>query len=128
MEQTTNMNLYKWDELDDPYDHTQLAANWEAVDDHDHSSGRGVQIDTAGIKDNAIATAKIQNSAVTSSKIATDGVHTSNIQNSAVTADKLDQSLFASILPLGTVLPWYRPPGSSATTPTGFVLCVGGTT
>lgn len=127
MEITDKMGLTKWDDLDDPYDHAQLAANWEAVDEHDHSSGKGVRIPTGGIGAGAVTTPNIADDAVNSAKIIENGVQTLNIQNGAVTADKLDQALFASILPLGTVIAWYRVSGATPV-PTGFVICAGGTT
>lgn len=56
---TPNMSLNVWDQLTDPYDHNQLATNWAKVDQHDHSSGKGAQIPTAGIQDGAVTAAKI---------------------------------------------------------------------
>lgn len=123
---TSNMALNVWDDLDDPYDHDQLAANWIAVDSHDHSSGKGVQIPTGGLANLSVTTAKLADVSVTTGKIAVDGVQTANIQNGAVTGDKLDQGIFPGVLPLGAVISWYRP-DNSFSVPTGWVLCVGGT-
>lgn len=81
------MGLQIWDQLTDPYDHNQLAGNWDKVDQHDHSSGRGVQIPTGGIADGAITAAKI--AAGTTLTIADGSVTTPKIANTAVTADKL---------------------------------------
>lgn len=53
------MGLHIWDQVADPYDHTQLADNWDLIDAHDHSPGRGVQIPTEGIADGAITHAKL---------------------------------------------------------------------
>src|SRR5687767_5517034 len=61
---TTNMGLRSWNTVQDLYDHAQLADNWNKVDQHDHSTGKGVQIPTAGIADNAITAAKIVDGAV----------------------------------------------------------------
>lgn len=81
----------------DPYDHNALAINWLRLDQHDHSFGRGVQISTAGIQDNAITTAKIAPGSVTSAQLA------SNI-----------------VLPAGMVIPY-----AGNITPTGFLFCNG---
>lgn len=54
-----NMGLKVWNLLTDPYDHAQLAENWAKVDQHNHESGKGVQIPTGGIKDGAVTKAKL---------------------------------------------------------------------
>lgn len=69
------MGLRVWDQLADPYDHSQLAANWYKVDLHDHTPGRGVQIPAEGIADGAITGTKIGSSAVTSSNIVNGTLH-----------------------------------------------------
>jgi hypothetical protein len=56
---TPKMVLKVWNLLTDPYDHDQLADNWAKVDQHDHTSSRGVQIPTEGIFDGAITSAKL---------------------------------------------------------------------
>jgi hypothetical protein len=53
------MALKIWNLLSDPYDHDQLADNWAKVDQHDHTSNRGVQIPTEGIFDGAITSSKL---------------------------------------------------------------------
>lgn len=128
MQVTNLMGLTKWDQLTDAYDHVELATNWELVDEHDHTTGKGKQIPTGGIVPGAITTNLINNQAVTTVKIGDGAVQTNNLADGSVTADKLQQSLFAAVLPLGAVIAWYRHPGSSATVPAGFVLCVGGST
>lgn len=124
---SSNMGLNIWDSSGDPYDHVQLAANWTAVDKHDHSTGKGVQIDTGGIKNLAVSTAKLADSAVVTGKIAVNGVLTANLNNGSVTGDKLDPAVWAGVLPLGSVISWYRPT-SAVAVPTGFVVCAGGST
>ena len=59
---TSNMGLRVWDQLNDPYDHDQLANNWAKVDLHDHTPGRGIQIPTEGIADGAVTSDKISSS------------------------------------------------------------------
>lgn len=54
-----NMSLLIWNQGTDQYDHAQLANNWAKVDEHDHTSGKGIQIPTGGIADGAITSPKI---------------------------------------------------------------------
>lgn len=122
---TPNMGLTAWDLGSDPYDHAQLSTNFAALDSHDHTVGKGIQIPTAGITNLAITSGKIANNAVLptthipadsipQSRLADDSVgagelqdnsvQTAHIVNGAVTSDKLDPS----ILPVGMTAMWYR--------------------
>lgn len=66
-----NMNLAIWDQPSDVFDYTQLAKNFTDIAAHDHSSGKGTQIDTAGIKTGAINDLQVNSSAaIAASKIA----------------------------------------------------------
>jgi len=56
---TPKMSLTGWNQLTDPYDHTQLFDNFSKIDFHDHSPGRGVLIPTEGIADGAVTSAKL---------------------------------------------------------------------
>lgn len=56
---TPKMGLNVWDKPLDPYDYVQLANDWNIVDFHDHSPGRGVQISTAGIANGAVGVAQL---------------------------------------------------------------------
>jgi hypothetical protein len=73
------MSLNVWDQLSDPYDHNQLANNWAKVDQHDHSSGKGLQVPTAGIQDGA----------VTAAKLAPGAIPTFSIPDGSITKAKL---------------------------------------
>jgi hypothetical protein len=53
------MSLKVWNSGSDPYNHEQLADNFLKLDQHDHSSGRGVQIGGDGIRNGAITTEHI---------------------------------------------------------------------
>lgn len=121
---TLYMGLVAWDLGDDPYDHSQLANNFQAIDVHDHSTGKGLQIPSAGLKDRSVTTikialqavtaaeladnsvsgAKLQDNAVTATKIVDNAVGTSEIADSAVTAAKIDPNF----LPVGSVIMWGR--------------------
>jgi hypothetical protein len=60
-----------------------------AVDNHDHSSGKGKPISTLGIADLAITGAKIADLAITSNKLNTDAVTTAKVLDAAITTPKL---------------------------------------
>lgn len=49
---------------------TKITDSLDAIDAHDHTSGKGKQIPTGGIEDLAVSTAKIAASAVTAAKVA----------------------------------------------------------
>lgn len=138
---TPNMGLTAWDLGTDPYDHSQLAANFSQLDQHDHSVGKGLQIQTAGIANLSITSGKIAANAVVptthisadsipQSRLADDSVgngelqdnavNSANILNGAVTADKLDPS----ILPIGLTAMWYRA-DSSVLPPAGWEIMDG---
>lgn len=68
MSTTTNMGITKW-AGSDHFSYSQLATNWDKVDAHDHTSGKGVQIPTAGIANNAITSAKIADGAIVNADI-----------------------------------------------------------
>jgi hypothetical protein len=91
---TTNyMGLVAWDQGSDPYDHSQLANNFQALDGHDHTVGKGRQIPSAGLQDGSITSAKIAGNAITPDKIpdgsltqaefAANSVGTAQIQDNA---------------------------------------------
>lgn len=135
MYSTQNMNLTSWDLEGDYFTHADLDANWKAIDQHDHSPGKGVLINSSGITAGAITSDKIGSGAVTGDAIADDAVSTANIQVGAVTNPLLAAGsvygaaipnaaivaamLDPTIIPLGMVVPWWRPSGSS-NTPGGF--------
>lgn len=71
---TPNMSLTAWDTTADPYDHAQQASNFETIDLHDHSAGKGKQIPTAGLTDAAVTTPKLADGAITGAKLADGAV------------------------------------------------------
>lgn len=110
---TPNMGLISWDLSSDPYDHTQLAANFNTLDSHNHTAGSGAIITTPAIEDLAITTGKLAGSSVTTAKIA----------DNSVTKAKMDR---AYVHPLGSIMPWWRPSPLSAI-PEGWVVAKGQT-
>lgn len=115
---TPNMSLTGWDLETDPYSHTDLLNNWIALDDHDHTDGKGAplppsaipllgqanlgacSVSTLQICDGAVTWSKLASPAVkeanlfagsvTNSKIATAAVDTVQLADESVTAPKLD--------------------------------------
>lgn len=67
---TPNMALKTWDQLTDNFSHTDLRGNFVAIDVHDHTAGKGVQIPAGGIANLAIGTSQIQDVSVTNVKLA----------------------------------------------------------
>jgi hypothetical protein len=86
---TPNMGLVVWSSLTDPFNHTQLANNFSALDAHDHTTGKGVQIPSGGIASLAVTTAKIADGAVTAQKLAAGALQTTNFADSSITTAKL---------------------------------------
>jgi hypothetical protein len=91
------MGLRVWDQLNDPYDHDQLADNWNKISYHDHTPGRGVQIPTEGLADGAVTAAKLAagttlplaDNSVTQPKIADNAIGTAEIIDGSVTGAKI---------------------------------------
>lgn len=139
---TPNLSLVVWNNLSDPYNSEQLANNFIKLDQHDHSSGRGTQIDgTSGIKSNTIGanqlaansissgnivdgsvgTNELAQGSVTTTKIADLNVTGSKIANATITSDKLVSGVFPALV---TTLPgspvdgdeiYYQTSGMAAT-------------
>jgi hypothetical protein len=86
---TTNMGLTSWTSPSDLFNNTELADNWTAVDQHDHTAGKGVQIPAGGIATGAVTNAKLGANAVSSTKLGVNSVTTAAITDAAVTAAKL---------------------------------------
>lgn len=122
---TPSMGLTAWDLGADQYDHAQLATNFSAIDDHDHTTGKGKQIPTAGLQNNSVNSSKIAPDSINptihipadsipqsrlgvdsvgSSELQSASVGTVELQDGSVTASKLDPT----ILPVGMVSLWYR--------------------
>lgn len=78
------MSLTAWNTGTDFFSHTELAANWTAIDVHDHTSGKGVQIPAGGLANNAVTTGSIAAAAVTSAKLANDSVGGAQIVTNSV--------------------------------------------
>lgn len=101
---TPNMSLTAWDLPTDPYDHAQLAANFTALDLHDHSPGKGRLIPSTGLSDSAVTTAKIANVNVTTGKVADGAVTQVKLAKPSVgTPELLDGSVTAAKIAAGAI-------------------------
>lgn len=76
------MGLTSWTSLNDFFSHAQLAANWVAIDEHDHTATKGAQIPAGGLATGAVSQAKIQ----------TGAIDTTRLADNAVTDVKLDRT------------------------------------
>jgi len=78
----------------------KITNSFNAVDEHDHTTGKGVPIGTtaladgsvtvAKLADDSVSTAKIQGAAVTTAKLASGAVGADAILNGAITNVKID--------------------------------------
>lgn len=93
---TPNMSLVRWDSLSDNYSHTELASNFQAIDDHDHTAGKGKLIPAGGLASLAVTSANLQDGIFTSSKIADGSVTTAKIADLAVTSGKFDDGVIST--------------------------------
>jgi hypothetical protein len=69
---TPKMGLTSWPNLDDLFSHVELASNFDKLDAHDHTPGKGAPLTAASIPDGSISAAKLMPGAVTSAKLAAD--------------------------------------------------------
>lgn len=141
MDTTTNMGLVVWDLESDDFDHSTLATNFEDIDDHDHTTNKGVQIPSGGLANGAVTGTKIAANAITptthipsasipQSRLANNSVGTAQIIDGSVgTGDLADDSvtyakLDPSVVPLGQVISWYRV-SAGISVPDGWEICDG---
>lgn len=110
---TPKMGLIKWSEGSDPYDHTQLATNFQKIDEHDHTTGKGTRLVGASLEAEAIDTEQLADSSVTNAKLA-----------GGITADKLSSEVVNS---LGDLKWWWRPSEATAIPGGGWVIAKGQT-
>lgn len=102
---TPQMQLTVWNSVNDNFQYTQLLNTFLAIDSHDHSQNKGVQINTPGIANGAITAAKIANQTITANQIANGAVGTNQIATGAVTGAKVaSHSLGLSQLAAGAWL------------------------
>lgn len=86
---SVNMGLTKWPELTDGFSHLELADNFEKLDVHDHSTGKGKTIPYGGLDALSVGDVQLRSDSVTASKILDSAVTTSKILDLNVTTGKL---------------------------------------
>ena len=118
------MNLTLWDDLDDPYDHNELVQNWNKVDSHDHTNGKGAQLPTEALQDEAVTNDKLAPDSVTTVEILNHTILAEDLADGAVGVDQIDPAALAAIVPLGIVASWFRP-NLALAIPTGWKVCDG---
>lgn len=139
---TLNMNLIPWEEFDDSYDYGQLSHNFVLIDQHDHTSGKGVRLTTNSLADGAVTTVKLGDHNVTRSKLAAQAVGPDELADDAVTRPKLaddavgpdelaegsvqPKHLDPNVVPIGSVTAWWRP-SNAHPIPSGWLPCDGRT-
>lgn len=130
-----NMSLTIWDLITDDFSPADLENNWTEIDQHDHSPGNGVPINTLGIANdavtqaqlapNSVGTGQLQDGSVTNSKIAAGSITGADIAAGTITGTNIAgdtitiANLDPTLIPLGQVSMFWRPAGSGAV-PGGF--------
>lgn len=108
---TPNMSLIKWNEGGDPYDHTQLSANFQKIDEHNHTVEKGARLPGSALENEAINTAQIKDAAVTNAKL-----------SGGIGLDKIETGVVAS---LGDFKLWWRPNLSTEVPGSGWIIAAG---
>ena len=125
---TPSMGLKRWDQPNDVFSYVELSDNFALLDTHDHSSGKGVQIPTTGIVNQAITSTKIANLAVGTTQLADASVTINKLANSA----KLGVSQWRPVGRSNFVIPqnsaaatWFGTSGGTAANTGGTVTGTG---
>lgn len=90
------MGLTKWDSINDYFNHAELEENWDLVDAHDHSAGKGVQIGSGGIASAAIGSDHLQDTAITGTKLADNSISSDKLASNSVTSTKIQNGAVTS--------------------------------
>jgi len=90
---STYMGLTVWDLVTDYFNHTELESNWNKVDSHNHTAGKGIQIPSAGLENLAITTSKLNDGAVTNQKLGPDAVDSNKLADASVGTEHLNFEL-----------------------------------
>lgn len=102
---TPSMGLKRWDQPNDVFSYTELSDNFAAIDSHDHSSTKGVQVPTGGVANLAIDNTKIAANAVDGGKIAAASISASHLHatgmDDAITSRRLNLTNYATLNPTG---------------------------
>lgn len=91
-----NMGLVKWDSINDFFSHEQLAANFQALDEHNHIAGKGVPIPYGGLAEQSVGKENLREGAFDASMIANESIEASKIKNKTITEGKLADGVIGS--------------------------------
>jgi hypothetical protein len=80
---TTEMGLLVWNLASDRFNYDELATNLFILSSHDHTSGKGVQVPTGGIADNAITQAKMADAAIGTTELIDNSVTPAKLASSS---------------------------------------------
>lgn len=65
-----NMGLVVWDSINDYFSHVQLKSNFEALDEHDHTAGKGKKIAYGGLAEQSVGPENLREGVFTAANIA----------------------------------------------------------
>lgn len=91
-----SMNLVRWNLPTDVFNYGELANNLLKIAEHNHSTGKGVQIGADGIQNNSINHDKLVTDSITD---ANRPVWTDNIKDGSITTEKLHPTVTNQLLP-----------------------------
>lgn len=86
-----NMGLVKWDSINDFFSHEQLAANFAALDAHDHTLGKGKQIPLGGLAEQSVGPDNLTEEVYTQfgEHLGPESILTANIKDGAINSAKI---------------------------------------
>lgn len=100
------MGLIEWPESNDPFNHAQLASNFNKLDSHKHGPGEGQQIESSGIANRTILGTNIALSTIEGQNIASNTIHGNNIVNGTITSNNIaPYTINSNNLSVFTLLP-----------------------
>lgn len=93
---TPKLNLNVWDSVNDYFSHSELANNFDKIDAHDHSPGKGTLITASGLASNVITSSKILDGSITRAKIASYAIDDTRLDSGSVTTTKIGNAAVTS--------------------------------
>jgi hypothetical protein len=93
---TPNMGLTVWNNLSDYFNHSELQANFEALDEHDHTSGKGVQLPEGSLAPDSITSDNLKDNSVTGNKLVDGSVSADKLSGSVITSTNLSANAVTS--------------------------------
>src|SRR3954451_17857595 len=120
---TPNFVLKVWDDLMDRFNHTELAANWDKLDAHDHTGAtKGLKITNGALVDDAVD-ARVINDALKSPAVNVEGLRTLGLGaleampgNTIISFAQLQAVIQQALCPVGSLMPY-----AGNTSPAGWL-------